>query len=68
MPKTVQTQTIEQALFAVHKNPHFTSDVRVSYMHATFGVMNVEPNNILYQTLFLNCVSQTNVLQTVVQR
>ena len=68
MPKTVQTQTIEHSLFAVHKNPHFTSYVRVSYMHATFGVMNVGPNNILYQTLFVNCVSQTNVLQTVVQR
>ena len=46
MPKTVQTQTVEQGLFAVHKNPHFTSYARVSYMPATFSVMNFRPNNI----------------------
>ena len=63
MPKTVQTQTIEQGLFAVHKTPHFTSYIRVSYMRATFNVMNIRPNNILYQMLFVYCVSQTNVPQ-----
>ena len=68
MPKTGQTQTIEQGIFAVHQNFHFMSCVRVSYMRATFSVMNIGPNNILYQTLFVNCVSQTNVQQTVVQR
>ena len=68
MPKTVHTHTIEQGPFAVHKNSHFTSFARVSYMRETFSVMNIRPNNILYQTLFVNCVSQTNVPQTVVQR
>ena len=61
--KTVQTQAIEQGLFAVHKDPHFTSYIHVSYMRAAFTVMNIRPNNILYQTLFVNCVSQTNVPQ-----
>ena len=61
MPKSVQTQTIERGLFDVHKNTHFTSYVCVSYVPATFSVMNVRSNNILYQTLFVNCVSQTNV-------
>ena len=69
MPKTVQTQTIEQSLFVVHKNPHFPSYyVRVFYMRATFSVINIRPNNILYQALFVYCLSQTNVPQTVVQR
>ena len=68
MPKTIQTQTIEQGLFAVHKNAHFTSYDRVSYMRATFSVMNIRPNNILYQMLFVNCVSETNVPQTVMLR
>ena len=56
MPKTVQTQTIEQSLFAVHKNPNFTSYVRVSYMGTTFSVMKTRQNNTLYQTLFVYCV------------
>ena len=62
MPKAVQIQTNEQDLFAVHKNPHFTFYVRVSCMRATFSVMNIRPNNILYQTLFVNCVPQAIVL------
>ena len=37
-------------------------------MRATFSVMNIRPNNILYQTLFVYCVSQTNVPQTTLQR
>ena len=55
MPKTVQTQTIEQDLLAVHKNLHSTFYARVSYMRATFSVINIGPNNILQQTLFVNC-------------
>ena len=67
MPKTVQTLTIEQSLFAVHKSPNFTSYVCVSYIRATFSVMNIRPNNILYHSDELLSVvnSATNCIFTI---
>ena len=64
--KGVQTHTIEQSLFADHKSPYFNSYVCVSYVRATFSMMNIR-QNILYETLSVNCVPDELIINRSVE-